>query len=43
MTEIAEETSFFLEKEGESTTALKYMKVAFEAQLLQNSLGVDQE
>lgn len=43
LTEIAEETSYFLEKEGEPTTALKYMKVAFKAQLLQNSLGVDQE
>ncbi|WP_342753025.1 tetratricopeptide repeat protein [Shouchella clausii] len=41
--EVAEETSAYLEKAGKSQEALKYMKVAYEAKLNQNALGVDQE
>lgn len=40
--EVAEETSAYLEKAGKSQEALKYMKVAYEAKLNQNALGVDQ-
>lgn len=40
--EVAEETSAYLEKAGKSQEALKYMKVAYEARLKQNALGVDQ-
>jgi tetratricopeptide (TPR) repeat protein len=41
--EVAEEASDYLEKAGRTQEALKYMKVAYEARLNQNALGVDQE
>ncbi|MCM3548512.1 response regulator aspartate phosphatase [Niallia circulans] len=40
--ELAEEAAQFAEKEGKTKLALKYMKVAHEARLYQNTLGVDQ-
>ncbi|ALA53414.1 hypothetical protein CAY60_020075 [Shouchella clausii] len=40
--ELAEEAAQFAEKEGKTKLALKYMKVAHEARLYQNTLGVNQ-
>jgi response regulator aspartate phosphatase B len=40
--ELVEEAAQFAEKEGKTKLALKYMKVAHEARLYQNTLGVNQ-
>lgn len=42
VSELAEEAARFAEKEGKTKLALKYMKVANNARLYQNTLGVDQ-